>query len=161
MPYEMLTSQLGRSRRMDLVRYRCSCLGPVLVIAVVFVGMVGSERWRAFSAADVWTVYAGMGLEVLFRPGAVSFTFGTWRLEGEACIHGVFMTVLLVAGSYSSLLGLVCDGCDVFVSWMAVSRTLVGCTKPACRYMIAELVLCGRVMPLSWVLTSLVGAHLV
>ena len=89
MPYEMLTSQLGRSRRMDLVRYRCSCLGPVLVIAVVFVGMVGSERWRAFSAADVWTVYAGMGLEVLFRPGAVSFTFGTWRLEGEACIHGV------------------------------------------------------------------------
>ena len=102
MPYEMLTSQLGRSRRMDLVRYRCSCLGPVLVIAVVFVGMVGSERWRAFSAADVWTVYAGMGLEVLFRPGAVSFTFGTWRLEGEACIHGVFMTVLLVAGSYSS-----------------------------------------------------------
>ena len=26
--------------------------------------------------------------------------------------------------------------------------------------MIAELVLCGRVMPLSWVLTSLVGAHL-
>ena len=42
-------------------------------------------------------------LEVLFRPGAVSFTFGTWRLEGEACIHGVFMTVLLVAGSYSSL----------------------------------------------------------
>ena len=42
----------------------------------------------------------------------------------------------------------------MFVSWMAVSRTLVGCTKPACRYMIAELVLCGRVMPLSWVLTS-------
>ena len=39
---------------------------------------------------------------MLFRPGAVSFTFGTWRLEGEACIHGVFMTVLLVAGSYSS-----------------------------------------------------------
>ena len=69
-------------------------------------------------------------------------------------VYAVFPTSVLVT------LGLVCDGCDVFVSWMAVSRTLVGCTKPACRYMIAELVLCGRVMPLSWVLTSLVGAHL-
>ena len=38
-------------------------------------------------------------------PGAVSFTFGTWRLEGEACIHGVFMTVLLVAVLGSHLIG--------------------------------------------------------
>ena len=43
------------------------------------------------------------GLNTLDLLADVSFTFGTWRLEGEACIHGVFMTVLLVAGSYSDL----------------------------------------------------------
>ena len=77
--------------------------GPVLdsdkwhwmILPRVDVTDVGVDcTWNGFSA-----------LEVLFRPGAVSFTFGTWRLEGEACIHGVFMTVLLVAVLGSHLIG--------------------------------------------------------
>ena len=50
-----------------------------MILPRVDVTDVGVDcTWNGFSA-----------LEVLFRPGAVSFTFGTWRLEGEACIHGV------------------------------------------------------------------------
>ena len=94
---------------------RTSDLTRWMILPRVDVTDVGVDcTWNGFSA-----------LEVLFRPGAVSFTFGTWRLEGEACIHGVFMTVLLVAGSYSSpplsLAGytfacLVCDGCVLGLS---------------------------------------------
>jgi len=103
---------------------RTSDLTRWMILPRVDVTDVGVDcTWNGFSA-----------LEVLFRPGAVSFTFGTWRLEGEACIHGVFMTVLLVAGSYSSpplsladglctsvvvsgytFACLVCDGCVLYM----------------------------------------------
>ena len=74
---------------------RTSDLTRWMILPRVDVTDVGVDcTWNGFSA-----------LEVLFRPGAVSFTFGTWRLEGEACIHGVFMTVLLVAVLGSHLIG--------------------------------------------------------
>ena len=58
---------------------RTSDLTRWMILPRVDVTDVGVDcTWNGFSA-----------LEVLFRPGAVSFTFGTWRLEGEACIHGV------------------------------------------------------------------------
>ena len=52
--------------------------------------------WNGFSA-----------LEVLFRPGAVSFTFGTWRLEGHDGVVGrwkLFLAASLRVWMNSSLL---------------------------------------------------------